>query len=477
MNNLADPMLLLPEIALCGLIVLLFVLDLLMKGESRKHLGTVCAAGMGVTLAIAFLARGLGGATLNGAYANDPMAVFFKCFFLLCALFVAVMSREYVARFDRGIGEFYILISLATLGMVTISAVTNLLVLFVALELITLSFYVLTAYHYRQERSLEAGTKYLVLGALSSAVLLYGISFVYGATGSVDFSAIAQALKSGDVSALAVLGMVLIVAGIGFKIACVPFQLWVPDVYQGAPTPVTAFLSVGSKAAGFVILLRLLLGVFGSLQNQWVLVISALSAMTILYGNLGAILQTNMKRLLGYSSIGHAGYLLMGIAAGSPLGAGAVIFYLTAYLFTNLAAFLVLIVVARTVEGEEISQWNGLAQRSPFLAAAMFLALLSLAGVPPLAGFTGKFLLFTAAVNSGLIWLAVIGALNVVVSLYYYLMIINAMYFKAAQTDAPLPINRMTRAALVACIAGMVGLGFLGEPFVQAAMAAIKPLF
>ncbi len=471
-------MLILPEIALCALILVLFVLDCWFSDRGKEMLGTVVACGLGIALVLAACSWGLRGTTLADAYVLDPLAALFKVFFLLSALLVVIMSKEYVARFDRGIGEFYILILTATLGMITLAATHNLLALFVALEVITLSFYVLTAYHHQQERSLEAGTKYLILGALSSAILLYGISFVYGATGSVDFAAIAHAMHEQPSSDLATLGLIFILCGVGFKIACVPFQLWVPDVYQGAPTPVTAFLSVGSKAAGFVILLRVLFGMFGDLHAQWSWFISILAAASLFYGNLGALWQHNMKRLLGYSSIGHAGYLLIGIAAASPLGAGAVVFYLGAYLFTNLAAFTVLIVVARSVEGEEISQFNGLAKRSPFLAACMFMALLSLAGVPPLAGFTGKFLLLLAAVNSGLIWLAIIGAVNVVISLYYYLMIINAMYFKAGQADSPaIAVGHITKAALVACVVGILGLGFLGEPFVALALAAIKPLF
>ncbi len=477
MNNLFTPSLFLPEIVLCVWILFLFVWELFAGTAARKNMGLVSAAGFLAALIAAIATRNITGSTFAGAYSVDALSVLFKVFFLLCGLIVTLLSREYVARFDRGVGEFYILLAVATLGMMSLASAANLLVLFVSLELITVSFYVLTAYHAAQERSLEAGAKYLILSALSSAILLYGISFLYGATGSLDLAAITASARSGAMPDLAQLGLVLIVCGAGFKIACVPFQLWVPDVYQGAPTPVTAFLSVGSKAAGFVILLRILTGVFGPLIGQATAILGALAAMTIFYGNLGALKQHNMKRLLGYSSIGHAGYLLIGFASGSLLGAGAVVFYLIAYLFTNLAAFLVLTVVARSVADEDISQFNGLCKRSPFLAAAMFLALLSLAGVPPLAGFTGKFLLLLSAVNSGLIWLAVVGAVNVVISLYYYLMIINAMYLKAPQNEGPIAVGRMTKAALVACMAGIVGLGMAGEPFVGLAMAAVKGLF
>ncbi len=466
-----------PEIALGALIVLLLVMDLLLPETKKECLGGVATGGFAVALWLALVGYCVTGSSFSGTYVNDGLSLFFKAFFLACALIVSVMSREYITRFERGIGEFYILITLATLGMVVLSAAANLLLLFVALELITLSFYVLTSYHHQQARCLEAGTKYLILGALSSAILLYGISFLYGATGSVEFSAIAQAARTGQYTTLLSLGLFLVLGGVGFKIACVPFQLWVPDVYEGAPTPVVAFLSVGSKAAGFVLLLRLLCGMFATMQDQWIGPVCVLSAITIFYGNLGALLQHNIKRLLGYSSIGHAGYLLIGVAAGSPLGAGAVVFYLIAYLFTNLAAFMVVLVVARSVQTEEISAFNGLSKRSPFLAACMFLALLSLAGVPPLAGFVGKFLLLLAAVNSGLLWLAVIGAVNVVISLYYYLMIINAMYFRAPEGQKPIPLAGLTKAALLACLAGILGLGLASEPFVRLAMAAVKPLF
>ena len=477
MNNPANISLFLPEIVLCGLIVLLFILDLTLPKSGKPILGVVTSTGFALALAVALVTRRSWGITFHGAYEADSITTFFKVFFLLCALLVTAVSREYAPRFERGIAEYYILMTLATLGMVVLSAAGNLLVFFVALELVTMSFYVMTAYHSTQERSLEAGTKYLVMGALSSAVLLYGIAFVYGATGSIDFGVIAQAAQRAETPGLLILGLVLILSGLGFKIACVPFQFWAPDVYEGAPTPVTAFLSVGSKAAGFMILLRLLLEVFGGLQSQWVLATGAFAAMTIFYGNLGALRQHNFKRLLAYSSIGHAGNLLIGIAAASPLGAGAVVFYLTAYLFTNLAIFLVLVTVSRNMESEEISHFSGLAKRSPFLAAAMFIALLSLAGVPPLAGFTGKFFLLLAAVKSDMVWLAVIGAVNVVISLYYYLRIINTMYFKEPQTQSPVLMGRMTRAALIACLAAIVGLGVIGETFVHIAMAAVRPLF
>jgi NADH-quinone oxidoreductase subunit N len=272
-------------------------------------------------------------------------------------------------------------------------------------------------------------------------------------------------------------GFLLVTAGIGFKIASAPFHLWVPDVYEGAPTPVTAFLSVGSKAAGLLILARLIFIIFPNFEHEGILLLSVLSAMTLLYGNLGAIPQKNIKRFLGYSSIGHAGYLLMGYAAGSSLGLSSVLYYILSYLFTNLGVFLIIVIFSNATGSDDMADYAGLSQRSPFLAGAMLLALMSLAGIPPLAGFFGKFLLISAAVQSGLVWLAIIGAINVVISLYYYLVIVKRMYIHEPTVQTAIPISLPMRIGIFASVIGMIGLGIYQEPFLKLASVAVKDLF
>jgi NADH-quinone oxidoreductase subunit N len=357
--------------------------------------------------------------------------------------------------------------------------VNDFVLLFVALELVTITFYVLASYLRRQVASLEAGTKYLVLGALSSGFTVYGIAYIFGTTGTTNFDKLSSQLSalSGQPATAFTLGMLLVLTGLGFKIASVPFQIWAPDVYQGAPTPVTAFLAVGSKAAGFALLLRVLFAGLLPVQATWTGLLLVLSAATLLYGNLGAIPQRNIKRLLGYSSIGHAGYMLMGLAAGNALGAGAVLFYLGQYAFTNLCAFLAIVAITGATGSDEIPTFSGLGRRSPILGLALFLALMSLAGVPPLSGFFGKFQLFAAVIERARYdWhyyvLAGIGAAAVVISLYFYLNVGRAIYMQEAGDATPICVSTPMRVALYVCMAGMIGLGIFQRPLVDAAVKA-----
>ena len=467
---------LLPEIWLSFLFALLLALDLVWKEDRSRTLGSVAALGMlPVFLLLAWQIGLKGGEFLGGMYRLDLLAVFFKGIFATAAVLVIVMTRELDKTIPRGHGEFYLLILSATFGMFLAASAANFVMLFVALELISITFYVLTAYLQNNLNSLEAGMKYLVLGSLASGVLLYGTAFIYGSTGSMQFSHI-QALLSSSTSLPVPLlfGLLMVIAGLLFKAAAVPFQLWVPDVYQGAPTPVAAFLSVGSKSAGFLVMFRVVQELFIGQAAQWAPLLVWVAGLTILYGNLGAIPQRNLKRLMGYSSIGHAGYLLIGIATASRLGSTAVNFYLASYLFTNLAVFLVIAAFSRQVGSDEIRAYAGLSKRSPFLAAAMFVALLSLAGVPPLAGFFGKFLLLMGAVAEGYIALAVIGAAAVVVSLYYYLQIVYTMYAEKPEEDSPIPVSLPVRLALWVCLAAMLGLGIWQAPLLQLSFAAIS---
>jgi NADH-quinone oxidoreductase subunit N len=329
--------------------------------------------------------------------------------------------------------------------------------LFVALETVTMSFYILVAWLRRQQQSLEAGVKYLILGALASAFLVYGITFIYGTTGTTGFAGVAA--KIGSAGAPLKLGLLLVLAGLGFKIASVPFQAWVPDVYQGAPAPVTAFLATGSKAAGFALLLRVLFKALAPVKPTWVLLIGTLAGLSVLYGNFAAMPQRNVKRLLGYSSISHAGFLLLGIAAADRFGVEAVLFYLVAYLFTNLCAFTVISCLAGTLPDDERENYAGLAQRSPLLAAAMTVALASLAGVPPMVGFFAKFLVFTAIIGQKMWCLVIIGAIGVVVSLYYYLGVVKAMYWQEPRETGAITVARPMKALLWLTMFAIVGIG------------------
>ncbi len=466
-----------------GLLVVLalgaLLTDAFRPVADKRRFGLLLAALVGVTFFYSFIVQPQETTFFHGTYRLDAFALFFKRLFLLVTALVLVAGAEFSERFETGATEFYALVLLAATGMLIIGSVNDFVLLFVALELVTITFYILTSYLRRQLTSLEAGTKYLILGALSSGFTVYGIAFIFGTTGTTNFDTLAVALKNGAPGNAFTLGMLLVLTGLGFKIASVPFQIWAPDVYQGAPTPVTAFLAVGSKAAGFALLLRVMLAGLLPVRAAWMTLLLVLSAATLLYGNLGALPQRNIKRLLGYSSIGHAGYMLMGVAAVNAIGVSAVMFYLTQYAFTNLCAFLAIIAVTKSTGSEEIPSFSGLGKRSPILGVALFLAMASLAGVPPLSGFFGKFQLFAAVIERAQ-WdaryyaLAGIGAAAVVISLYFYFNIGRAIYLQEATDNSPIPVTAPMRAALWICMIAMIGLGIYQRPLVEASVEAAK---
>ncbi len=461
-----------------GLIVLtfgLFILDIFLKDNEKRGRTLASIAMIGVALLFVNLLTHWGnfGSSFKGSFVQDGVSFFFKMLFLLAAFLVLFMAREYQRHLKRGHGEFTLLILLSLIGMLFLASANDFLLFFVSLETLTISLYIMTAYLRDKTASIEAGVKYLVLGALSTAIFLFGLSFIYGATGSTSFAKIHAAVASSPVLPEEFLfGMVLVIASLGFKIAAVPFQLWAPDVYEGAPTPVTAYLAIGSKAAGFAALTRLMLTVFAPAQGTLVLLLAVLSALTILYGNLGAIPQTNIKRLLGYSSIGHAGYLLMGLATFLHSGKEALLFYLLSYLISTGGAFLVLIALANYMKTDEINELAGLSERSPLLAAGMLISLLSLAGLPPLAGFFAKFYLLWASVKAGFLWLTFVGVLNVITSLYFYLKVVKVMYIDKPRDQVPVRVSLDQRIIQYLCVFAIIVLGVYQGPFVKFAQSA-----
>ena len=464
------------ELSVCMWILVMLGADLLITPARKSSLWILAFAGVGLSiLLLAVTPLSWVGQTFQGMFVFDRFAIYFKWLFLLTAAIVIVMTRQFQWHQLVNPGAFYMLLFTALLGMLVLASVNDLLMLFIGLELLTFSLYIMVAYLKSEARAIEAGMKYLILGSVSAGFLVYGISLLYGFAGGTSFQALQAALANGPVPWTAKAGLLLVLAALGFKVAMVPFHLWVPDVYEGAPTPVVALLSVGSKMAGMVAILRLFYGVFLPLQEIWAGLLAVLAAATMLYGNLAAIPQTNIKRLLGYSSIGHAGYLLMALSTTSVAGTEAVGYYLLAYLFSNLAAFLVVASAAEAIGGDALDGYNGLSKRSPLLAAALFIGFLSLAGVPPMAGFVGKLLVLLATMESGQLWLVAIGALNVVISLYYYLMVVRRMYLLPPASPQPVAVDPVTRLTLFFLIAGIFVIGIFQQPFLEQIALAFHP--
>jgi NADH-quinone oxidoreductase subunit N len=468
-----------------GLGLALLLADLWWPQSAKRQLGYVAALGIAAILIYSlFLVRAPGEPqfAFQGMYAFDALALFFKRFFLVSALLVLLMSIEYADALSAGIGEFYSLILFALLGMMFAASANDFALLFVSLELITVTFYVLTSFQRTRVTSLEAGVKYLIIGALSTSFTVFGIALVSGISGKLNFGELALVAGQFSTNRIFLFGLLLVMVGLGFKIAAFPFQIWAPDVYQGAPSPTTAFLAVGSKAAGFALLLRVLFSAVPDITIQWKNLLIIISGITILYGNLCAIPQRNVKRLMGYSSIAHAGYMLLGVAALSAAGQSAILYYLSGYLFTVLGAFTVICLVLRHVEGEDISALAGLSQRSPVLAATMTLAMVSLAGIPPLAGFFGKFLLLKSviaegATQPGYYCLAFTAIAGVVISLYYYFGVVRAIYWSRDATDlSPIRPSRPVLVSVYGCMLGMFALGVLPGGLLKLANTAVQVL-
>jgi NADH-quinone oxidoreductase subunit N len=464
-----------PEASLITLALVVLLLDLVVRNKTT--LATISLVGLLAPLGFTLALWTQQGSFLE-AVAVDPYSLFFKLFFLGIAALGLLAAVEYADRFPRYRGEFFSLILMAVAGMMLLSSATELMTTYIAIELMSISFYALAGF-LKDQKSTEASMKYLLLGALSSAILLYGMALFYGLTGQTTYAAMARELSvvhSPD-RAVLLLALSLVVAGFGFKVSAVPFQMWTPDVYEGAPTPIAALLSVGSKAAAFAAILRFFwIALPPDFPIDWSVLWVALAVLTMTFGNIAALVQTNIKRMLAYSSIAQAGYILLGLAVQTEFGRSAVIFYLLAYAVTNLGAFAAVIAISNRVESDEISAYNGMAKRAPFLAAALTLCLISLTGLPPAAGFFAKFYLFSAAVQVGLAWAVVVAVLNSAVSAYYYLRVVRAMYLLPADEETAVTAAPPTVAAVALASIGVVVVFLLANPLIGLSDLASRTL-
>jgi NADH-quinone oxidoreductase subunit N len=504
----------LPAIGLTVLAVIVLGLDLYLPESQRRSIAVVSGVGLGLIAILSLIvspqvvqeaARTANPAISEEALSRmlvwggmiryDVLTQLFTTLVLMAGAITSLISID-VKGVGRK-GEFYLILIVSSLGMVLMAGSADLIMAFLALETTSIPLYILAGFKRDDNRSAESGLKYFLFGSFASAIMLYGLSLLYGFTGQTNLYELAgylnsEAFASNSVPAL--VAMILVVVGFGFKISAVPFHFWTPDVYEGAPTPVTAFLSVASKAASFALLIRFFVAVFPAsavignvdLQNFWVQLMAASAVISMTLGNVVALAQRNIKRLLAYSSIAQAGYTLIGVAAiqsgtleGQQGAVASVAFYMFMYMFTNLLAFAVVVLFSEATGSETIADLAGLSRRSPWLAVAMTLALLSLAGIPPAAGFFGKFFLFNAAVQSGLTWLAIIGVLNAIVALYYYLVVIKIMYVdRSADEDNPIPVSRPYVWAIAIAAVAVILLGtFAAQPLFDWAVRSASSLF
>ncbi len=431
--------LLLPEFLLATLAFGVFTVDLFLPRRQKNLLAWISVVGLIGLIALALVTLWDKDVALyNGLFNADAYSLFFKTFFLILGLFVILSSVDYLGKYLSHPGEYYGIVLFAILAMNIMASAGELLTAYIALELMSFSFYTLVSFARNNPKSNEAGLKYILIGAFSSAILLYGISMLYSTVGVTRFEDIRIALEAAqDVSPALWVGLALILVGLGFKVAAVPFHMWAPDTYEGAPLPVTAFLAVGSKTAAFALILRLFAEAFMPSIEQWQIIVAILAAVTMTVGNLVALAQHNIKRLLAYSSVAQVGYLLMGIAALSTLASNGVMLHLVGYAFTNLAVFVGIIAFFNMTAREEISDFSGLAQKHPFIAAGIAIGMFSLAGMPFFAGFTTKFYLFLSVANEGMLWLAGLAIFNSLISLYYYLVVIRHMYIQPTPVAEP----------------------------------------
>ena len=479
----------LPEILILILGVLLLIVEPFWKGDERRNAGWMTAGGLLAVMVISMLAGRPGEAVsvFGGMLRYDWMSFFFKMMFVFGAAITALFMVDHEVLGKRG--ESFILLLAATLGMNLMAASADLVMLYLAIETTSIPLYVLAGFMLADKKSNEAGFKYLLFGAMTSAIMLYGFSLIFGFAGTTSLYELASMAVAGKLSLGVALGLVvLVIAGLGFKVSIVPFHFWAPDVYTGSPTPVAGFLSTASKAAGFAVVLRLFMTVFEgsaspmtSLGYSWASILAVLAAITMTVGNLVALKQTNIKRLLAYSSIAHAGYAMIGVVAISELGVTSVVFYLLAYILTNLSAFGIVMAFERVTGSDEIADYAGMSRRSPGLALAMLVAFLSLAGMPPFGGFIAKVFVFAAAVQVNMVWLAVVGILNSIVGVFYYLTVLKVTYLYRMEgeneAEHPIALSRPYAIGLVVLSVGILLVGTLFAPWFGMSGAAALNLF
>ena len=467
-----------PEFLVAGLAFLVFTADFLLPSNRKNWLAGVSVVGLAAVLAftVPYL-WGVEDTLFDGIVRVDEYALLFKVVFLLVGIAVILCSVDFVRKHLTHPGEYYAIILVSVLAMMLLGASGELLTAYISLELLSFSLYILAGFARRDPKSNEAGVKYILLGAFSSALLLFGISLLYGALGETRFTEMAAELQGMEgVNGRLLLGLAFLVAGLGFKLAVVPFHMWAPDVYEGAPLPVTAYIAIGSKAAAFALVLRLFAEGLLPVADQWRTIMAALAAVTMMVGNLVALAQSNIKRMLAYSSIGQVGYLLMGVAALSVLASTGLVLHLVGYAVTSFAAFLAIIAFYNHTGRDDIAAYAGLADRSPIVAGSLTVALFSLAGLPFFAGFTTKFYLFTAAADGGYLWLAGLAATASLISLYYYLMVIKQMYIHDAEDATPLAVPTLTKGVLAVLVLAVIFIGVYPGPLVDAIDAASRSL-
>jgi NADH-quinone oxidoreductase subunit N len=470
----------LPEILLVLLAALVMALDVLWPASRRRAIGLITAGGF-FLIAIATLIFSQNNPAspliFGGMIRDDGLAFFFRLMFLFTGMVVALLSVDSPGVGDKG--EYYALVIGAVIGMNFMASAADLIMVYLSVETTSIALYLLAGFLRDDNKSAESGLKYFLFGAFTSTIMLYGFSLLFGFTGQTNLYGLSAALLAGNVPALPVLvALLLVLAGFGFKVSMVPFHFWSPDVYEGAPTPITAFISVASKAAGFAVLVRVLLAVFPDVQSYWGPLLAVVAVFTMTIGNTLALAQRNIKRLLAYSSIAQAGYALIGLATLSQAGVAATIFYLLMYTVTNLITFGVIVLASRAVGSDDIADYAGLSRRSPGLALAFLVGFLSLGGMPPFAGFFAKFFIFAAAIQSGLVWLAVIGVLNAIIGLYYYLTVLKVVYLYRSERDTEqIAIPRAYGLALGLCAVAVILIGTISTPWFTWATNAAKTLF
>jgi len=471
----------LPEVLLLALAVLLLVLDPFLKKNTnrRTFLGVFTAGGLLVTLTLSLLlARPMDpNFVFGGMLRFDWLGYLFKMFFVFAAAVTALFFMDTDKLNQRA--EAYLLLLAATIGMCLMASSADLVMLYLAIETTSIPLYILAGFLTSDDKSTESGFKYLLFGALTSAVMLYGFSLIYGFTGTTSLYDLGTHFNNFGMLSVGITFLVL--AGLAFKVSLFPFHFWAPDVYEGAPTPVAGFLSTASKAAGFAVILRLLTAVFPVISADWSMILAVLAILTMTVGNLIALAQKNIKRMLAYSSIAHAGYAMIGVVAFSQLGVASAVFYMIAYILTNLLAFGIVGIVGHATGSDDVSAYNGLGRRNSSLALAALVAFLSLAGMPPFGGFVAKFFVFAAAIQSGWIWLAVVGILNSIVGLYYYLNILKYIYlYRMENQDEekhPVQLSRPMTIGLVVLVFGVLMIGTLFGPWFGFANHAAFNLF